>query len=105
MIGGFYKTLFSIERMQWVDDKSSEIAVGSFHGHLQQASSTLTISLADTITLSHSIWCDINTDVKKGDRLYANGFSYVINQIFKYDTGGNQHLELYVERDEKYASV
>lgn len=105
MIAGNYDKLFYVERMRWSGESSAEISVSSFYGHLQQASANLVINLANSITITHSIWCDVDTDVQLGDTLSYNGYKYGIKQIFRYDTGDNEHLELLVERSEEYGSV
>ncbi len=105
MINGYFTTAFNVYRMVWSGESSSEMISSSFYGHLQQANGATVKNLADSITVSHSVWCPLDTNIKVGDRLTSKSGFFTIKQIFKYDTGGNQHLELLVEKEQDYASI
>jgi len=101
-----YNKTFTVQRMEndgeteWGQQLSN---VGSFIGHLQQASIELTESMKSQFSLTHKIWCDVSEDVKTGDVLENNGFKYSIKAITKSDYGKNTHLELLVAKKEDYA--
>ena len=105
MISNFYTTLFSVYRMVWSGESSSEIASTSFLGNLQQVNSSVTKNIGDSITVSHTIFCSSDANIKVGDRITDNNAFFTVKQIFKYDIGDNEHLELFVEREEDYASI
>jgi hypothetical protein len=101
MIRRLFTTDFTINRQSWsiVDgvDRSAELAVGSFSGYRQQVSPELTQSLGLTLTLPHTVWCDIDTDVRDGDTLISNNGTDVVRSVQRYGDGLNPHLQLYVE--------
>ena len=97
--------LFTVYRMTWSADSSSQVLTSTFLGHLQQANANVTIGLADSITVSHTIWCGTSSNVEKGDRITDGNYYYSVRAIIEYNTGDNSHLELFIEREEEYASV
>lgn len=92
----------AVTRMVWTGNSSSQSSIGSFNGHIQQASPELAETLGETWSQVFSIWCDLGTDVEEGDKLvvafgnYAD--TYYVQQIQKNATGINAHLELVVTK-------
>ncbi|QDP67608.1 MAG: hypothetical protein Tp172MES00d2C118482111_2 [Prokaryotic dsDNA virus sp.] len=99
-ISRLYTTTISNTRQVWSGNLSSDTAVGSFSGHVQQARPELAESLGETWSKVFSIWCAVGTDVSEGDKLtiasgnYAG--TYHVQQIQKNAVGINAHLELVV---------
>jgi hypothetical protein len=91
--------------MNWSGESSAEVSASSFYGHIQQTNASITKSLGDAISVSHVIFCAIGTDVKVGDRLNDYSKYYAVKAITDYQTGDNAHREVFVEREEDYASV
>ena len=104
-INRFFTTLFAVLRSQWSGESSSLISETSFFGHLQQATSQLAESLHLAYTRTFTVWCDVNTDVQEGDLIRDGEYDYSVRAIRKLNYGGNQHLNLIVERHEDYLSV
>src|SRR6056297_2232039 len=92
----------AVTRMVWSGNTSSQSLMGSFSGHIQQASPDLAETLGETWSQVFSIWCALGTDVEEGDKLvvasgnYAD--TYYVQQIQKNATGVNEHLELVVTK-------
>jgi len=103
MISNFYKTTFTIMRNSWTNgdtySNSTETEIGTFIGHLQQATADLTENLNLNFTNRFIIWCNIDSGVAVGDRLTTGGKSYSVEAIQdNTSVGANKHLELMVER-------
>lgn len=100
MIERLFTESISVARLSWTGDLASEGVVGSFTGHVQQASPEMAESLGETWSKVFSVWCALGTDVIEGDKLtiatgnYAG--TYNVKQIQKNATGANAHLELVV---------
>lgn len=109
MINDHYNTLFTVYRMQeqvgdvWKQEMSQN---GSFYGHKQRATSELTQNLGISFTKGYTIWCPVDSDVYEGDNLLDDeGNYYSVTAINPRNYGNNQHLQLVVEQDTKYASI
>jgi hypothetical protein len=108
MIDSFYTIEFTNYRQSdYVNGLSSRSEVGSFKGHLQQPSAELVENLGLSFTNSFILWCDIDTDIERGDDLEdEDNNTYSIRSINKRNyRGSNQHLEIFIEKNEDYASV
>ena len=102
MIGDWFDTTFSVYRQVWSIDEddnqvSAEQLAGTFSGHLQQASRDMVLDFGLNFQTAYSVWCAINTDVKKGDVLKSGENNYTVKAIQVNDIGDNAHLELLVE--------
>lgn len=90
--------------MQWMDDSSSLVSVGSFSGHTQQANAEMAELIGETFGSVFTVWCDEATDVEAGDTLsvasgdYAG--SYTVKNKKVNSVGNNKHIALTVIRDE-----
>ena len=107
MINKFFTKTFTKSRQSdYVDGKSSKSDVGTFKGHIQQPDPTLIENLGLSFTNTFILWCAIDTDIEVGDSLIdADNMTYSIRSINKRDYGRNQHLEIFIDRDEEYSSV
>jgi hypothetical protein len=108
MIDNYFTTEFTNYRQGgYVNGLSSRNVVGTFKGHLQQPSAELVENLGMSFTGSFIMWCALDTDVYVGDDLEdGDNNTYSIRSINKRNYAGNsKHLELFIERNEKYASV
>lgn len=94
----FYTTTFTIKRMVYTGDKSALQSAGTFNGYIQQLSQSKVQELAGALKVSHSIWCSVDTVVNLGDQLEVGAIKYAVRAIQTNNTGGNQHLELLVEK-------
>ncbi len=89
--------------MVWTGNSSTDTALGSFNGHVQQASAEFALQMQSAFGSVFTIWCPKGTDVKTGDTVtiatgdYAG--TYNVRAIQKNATGANQHLELVVIKD------
>ena len=103
MISKFFTTTIANSRMTWVLNASSEVAVGSFSGHVQQASPAFAEQLGQAWGKTFSVWCAKGTDVAEGDTLtIASGDysgTYSVKNVQKNATGANEHLELVAIKD------
>lgn len=102
-IARFYTTTITNTRMSWSGDSSALASVGSFTGHIQQASPEFTEFVGEAWGKVFVIWCDEATDIEAGDTLtiaagdYAG--TYSVKNIQINATGENQHLEVTVIKD------
>jgi hypothetical protein len=106
MIEKFFTTTFEVNRAVWKTDESlnqySELStVGTFLGHLQQASAFLAENLGLNMTKTFTIWCPVDTDVLEGDSIETYEAIYTVRAIQKNNTGVNTHLEIVVELDQE----
>jgi len=97
-IENFYTTTFTVKRFAYTGTKGSLSTQGTFVGHLQQALIEQVANIASKFTISHSIWCATDTDVNLGDQLEEGGDKYTVKAIQTNNYGGNDHLELLVEK-------
>ena len=99
----FFTVSIANSRPTWVANKSTLVAVGTFMGHVQQASPEYTIQIGEACGLVFSVWCPKGTDVATGDKLtiatgdYAG--TYSVRGVQKNATGENEHLELVTIKD------
>ena len=107
MISKFFtKTFTNSRQSDYVAGISEKTEVGTFKGHIQQPDPTLIESLGLSFTNTFTLWCAVDTDIQRGDFLEdADGFTYSIRSINKRNYGKNQHLEIFIDRNEDYASV
>jgi hypothetical protein len=99
MIEKFYTTAFTVKRMTaYVSGKSSLWTVGTFNGHLQQANAELIADLANAYSVSHTIWCDIATNVQAGDTLEVGSDKYSVRAVQFNEVGQNKHLEIMADK-------
>lgn len=108
MMDNFFTKLFTNYRQSdYVNGLSSRTEVGNFYGHIQQPSAELVENLGMSFTNSFILWCPVDTDIARGDDLEdQDGNTYQVSSINKRNyRGNNQHLEVFIERNEDYASV
>ena len=108
MIENYFTISFTNYRQgDYINGLSSRNVVGTFKGHLQQLSAELVENLGMSFTGSFIMWCALDIDIEVGDDLEdGDNNTYSIRSINKRNYGGNnKHLELFIERNEKYASV
>ena len=99
----FYTTTIVNTRMDWSNESSAEVSVGSFLGHIQQATPDMIEHIAEAWGKVFMVWCAKGTDVETGDTLtiasgdYAG--TYSVKNIQINAVGDNEHLELTVIKD------
>lgn len=94
----FYNTTFTVKRMVYTANKAAQQSAGTFVGYVQQLAQEKVAQMAGALKVSHSIWCPVATDVKLGDVLEVGTDKYAVRAIQNNNTGGNQHLQLLVEK-------
>lgn len=103
MIEKFFTTTLTNTRMVWTGNTSALTAVGSFVGHIQQASAEYAEQLRAAFGVTHTIWCAMGTNVRTGDTITVATGSYAgtysVRNIQTNATGTNEHLELIVIKD------
>jgi len=100
MISRFFTTTFTITRMVWSGDSSTRSSQGTFLGHVQHAGDEeMQNELDIAFAKKYRIWCPVDTDVFRDDKLTADGFQYIVKFIKENKIGNQQHLELICERD------
>jgi len=100
----FFTKSFTITRMVWTNESSSEISQGTVKGHLQQLIDDETQHLGLAFTKSFRLWCSVDSDIQEGDTIDDGLDTYSVKAINKrnYAVGSlNQHLEVFIERDER----
>ena len=103
MISRYFTTSIAVKRMVWIGNASQDTALGTFLGHIQQATAEYAEQLQSAYGITHSVWCAKGTNVKAGDTLtiatgdYAG--TYNVRNVQVNATGRNQHLELIVIKD------
>lgn len=103
MIQRHFTTTFTVKRMVWTGNTSADTTLGTFKGHIQQASAEYAEQLRSAYGVTHSVWCAKGTDVKTGDTLviatgdYAG--TYNVRNIIVHAVGHNQHFELTAIKD------
>lgn len=65
----FYNTDFTVKRMTWDEDESTEEEIGEFTGGIQQARPEVASNLGLSFTKTFSIWCKPFVEVEEGDKL------------------------------------
>lgn len=103
MINARFTTTFSIERNGWVEESgysySALSTIGTFKGHLQQASPEMVQNLALNFSVAYICWCPPDTAVKLGDTLVVGNDRYDVRLIQDNSfVGANKHLELALEK-------
>ena len=103
-ISRFYTTTIVTTRMDWSNESAAEVSVGSFLGHIQQAGPDMIEHIAEAWGKAFIVWCAKGTDVETGDTLTISSGDYAgtysVKNLQTNATGGNQHLELTVIKDE-----
>lgn len=101
MISRFFTSTITQSRHGYVDDKSTLASIGTFQGHIQQASQDITQNFDDALNITHVVWCAKEEDVKISDVLVSEGRTYTVRRVNTNEvtsTGINQHLEILVEQ-------
>ena len=106
MIEDFYTTTFTTLRQVYTGNKSSLTDTGvTFRGHLQQAQQEQILDLAESFVLTHTVWCDPDTDINVGDQITDGIDVFNVKAIQKNNYGDNPHLEVLLERSDSYVSA
>lgn len=98
-----YTTTCTNKRMDWDNESSVEVSVGTFKGHIQQAQPEEVQGIASTWGKTFYIWTYKDTDVLQGDTItiasgdYAGTYNVKATQLNA--TGNNQHLQIVAIRD------
>ena len=103
-IDRFFTKLFTAKRAGWSGESSVNVTVGTFYGHIQQLTADSAQNLGMALTKSLRIWCAVDTDIAEGDQLTYNSNTYSVRAINTRDyddSSGNQHLEVFIEKDEE----
>ena len=102
-IAKFFTTTVDITRMVWVDRKSTETAVGSFKGHVQQAQPEFVESIGEAWGKVFLLWSAKGIDIQVGDTVTIDSGDYVGTYSVKNKqlnaTGANQHQEFVLIKD------
>jgi len=99
MINRFFTTQFTVKRQIWSGDSSASVTQGTFYGNIQQSTDeNLQQSLGLRFTKMFTIWCDIDTDIKEGDRLENGTDYYDVQFATRRNMGANKHLKVTVEK-------
>lgn len=109
MIEKFFTKLFTVYRNEYIElggvYSSSQVEVGTFKGHIQQANPQIVQNLALNLSTTFTVWCPVGTDVKMGDSIEAQGMTFAVRLIQDNSfVGANKHMELIVEREEEQES-
>jgi hypothetical protein len=102
-IASYFTKTFTVNRMVWNNESSSEVSQSSFKGHLQQASAELSESLGLSFTKTFKIWCDDSVNIQEQDSITDGSFTFVVRAINyrNYNLfSTNQHKEIIIERTE-----
>ena len=98
----YFTTSFIVCRMQEDEDVVwglEESEIDTFYGHIQQLNEEFIENLSNVYTLSHRVWCSLDTDIKVGDRIKNGNIFYNVKAINERNyAGGNKHLEVFVEK-------
>jgi hypothetical protein len=99
----FYQTTITNTRMTWSNESSAEASVGSFSGHIQQASPEYAQLIGTAHAQTFLVWCAVSEDVDPGDTLTIAAGSYAgtysVKHIQTNATGANHHLEITAIKD------
>lgn len=111
MISRFFTKTFTVYRLGWTEDEedneySEEELIGTFTGHLQQASPEITQNLGLNFGTTFTVWCNPSANVQLGDKIVHDEVIYDVRLIQNNsNVGTNTHLELVIEkRDEQSGS-
>lgn len=100
----FFTDTFTVRRLEYTDNIGTMTTQGTFEGHIQQftgASTGMDTFGAFMWTKSFTVWCPLDTDVQEGDSIVdSNGVTYSVRTRKVLNLGGNQHVQIQVERDE-----
>lgn len=100
MINRFFNTTFTIKRMVWSGESSSEVDQTSCSGHIQQARMDMIRNTAMSFTRSFTIWLPIGTNIQIGDTIDDGNYTYSIKEINQRNYGREQHLQVLAEKNE-----
>jgi len=102
-IDRFFKTSFTVERMEWSGESGGNVSAGSFSGHIQQAQPDFAQHIGEAWGLTFVAWCRKGTDVEPGDTLtiasgdYAG--TYSVKNVQIHAVGLNEHMALTIIQD------
>jgi hypothetical protein len=99
MISHNFTTTFTVKRMVYTQNKGTKQALGSFKGHIQQTSLEIAQQLRNLFTITHSVWCAIDTDVQVGDELTKGANTYSVKAVQDNNIGINSHKYLHCEKN------
>jgi hypothetical protein len=93
---------YNLSRIQWLTDDddnrySSNVALTTGSGHLQQASKELVERYAMSFQNSFTLWVDFGTDIQIGDTLTSGTDKYTVRGLNTLNYGNNKHIEVVIE--------
>jgi hypothetical protein len=98
MISNFYNTTATNYRRAYGEDnKTARTEVGEFSCHIQDIDQEESESIGMRFMKGKALWCDEDTDIKKGDEVEVSDDKYKVAGILKRDYGNNQHLKVFIE--------
>lgn len=101
MIEKFYTTTFKVYRDEWKEDENGKYTerslIGTYNGHLQQATPELAQQLGLKFTNTFTLWCGVLTDIQESDEVWVGSTKYAVSAIQKNLVGINQHLEVILQ--------
>ena len=99
-ISRLFTTTFTVYRQTWVLNKSTDVLVGTFNGHIQKADIGISAQLEGGFTKAYTIWCNLGTDVSESDTLVdSDSKTYSVKIVRELNEGTNRHMRLIAQRD------
>lgn len=99
MISRFFTTTFTRKGLTYTNNKGTYGVLDTFLGHLQQASGTIQVQYGDRFSITHTIWCPVDTTIETNDIVTADSVDYKVEEVMVYEIGDNQHKQLLVNAD------
>lgn len=100
-ISRFYTTTFTVYRQVYVGNKSSLSSIGTFDGHIQQASPEIAEFIGISFSKAFTVWCDESEDVQESDVIEDGATQYIVRaKQNNVAAGDNKHLQLIVQLKE-----
>jgi len=79
--------------------KKKFVSTGTIDAHLQKITDESTFQIYGTLGATHKAWCDVDSDIKEGDKVVdSDGNEYDVVATNKQDFGQNVHLEVILKK-------
>lgn len=93
-ISKFFTTSVVVKRLVFANDSSALTSQTTFNGHIQQVRPELAQEQGFRYGELFYIWCPVDTDVERSDRLEVGSDTYDIQDVEEFSVGNEQHLQL-----------
>lgn len=87
-------------RMEYGSDMISAMELlDTFNAYIQQTTQENQV-FGDSYSKMWTMWCDIEQDIREGDKIVYNGIVFYVKGVQYFNNGINKHIETLLQKDD-----